>query len=62
MINPASEPAAETFVCLSNVSWQKTPNRIVSVVVCNKDYEVKMICYNQAKNRITTMRNYGPLE
>jgi len=36
----------------------RTPGELVSFVM-TEDYEVRMICYNQAEDTITTIHNYS---
>ena len=54
VINPVSEIK---FLCRSQ-SFMRTPGELVSLVVTNKS-EVRMICYNQAEDTITTIHDYG---
>ena len=54
-INPASDI---TYAC-SSQSFMKTTGEIVSLVETSDPFEVRMICYNQALDRITTIHNYG---
>ena len=54
VINPASEIL---FNCRSQ-SFMRTPGEMVSLVKANTT-EVRMICYNQAEDTITTIHNYG---
>ena len=53
MIDPVSEIK---FFCHSQ-SFMKTPGEIVSLVT--RDMEVLMICYNQAEDTMTTIKNFG---
>ena len=53
-INPASE---FKFDCRSQ-SFMRTPGEIISLVWTDK-YEVQMICYNQLKDTISIIHNYG---
>ena len=53
VINPVSEIR---FTCTGQ-SFMKTAGEIVSLVLTNTR-EVHLICYNQAKNRITTIQDY----
>ena len=53
-IDPASEI---TFACASQSYMQKLG--CVLSLVCTSEEEVRLICYNQADNRIATIHNYG---
>ena len=53
-IDPASDI---TFAC-DGQSFMKTTGEIVSLVVTEDD-DIRMICYNLADDRITTIHNYG---
>ena len=55
VISPASKIK---FEC-SSQSFMRTPGEIVSLVKTDKDYEVQMMCYNQASNKVTFIHNYG---
>ena len=39
----------------------RTPGEIVSLVGTSRRSEVRMICYNQAEDTITTIHNYGDI-
>ena len=49
---------ARKFSCIGQ-SFMKTPGEIVSLVMTYYPNEVHLISYNQAKDSITTIRNYG---
>ena len=53
VINPVSDIELHCY----SQSFMKTPGEIVSLV--ENDGEIQMICYNQASNKVTTIRNYG---
>ena len=54
VIRPASQ---FKFTCTGQ-SFMKNPGEIVSLVWTNR-CEVRIICYNQADNKVTTIHDYG---
>jgi len=53
------DPVSEVKFIPVGQSFMKTPGEIVSLVRTSRPYEVQMICYNQADNKVTTIHNYG---
>ena len=56
LIKPVSD------MCLTSIgqSYMTTPGEIVSLALANSPiYELHMICFNQAKNTVTSIHNYG---
>ena len=53
------EPSCEiTFACYGQ-SFQKTSGEIVSLVETPGGVFLRMICYNQADDKVTTIKNFG---
>ena len=54
------KPASDMLLTCSRQSYMTTPGEIVSLALANAPkYEVHMICFNQAKNTVTSIYNYG---
>ena len=54
VIDPVSDIK---FTCFSQ-SFMRTPGEIVSLVFTNEG-DVRIICYNQAEDTVTTIHNCG---
>ena len=59
MIKKKKYPASEFKFNCYGPSLMKTPGEIVSLVWTYPQTEVRLIRYNQADDRITTICNYG---